>query len=240
MNALTIVGVGPGAPDLITMRAYKMIQQAQNIAYFCGRHKTGQAISVVDPYLSKESHIIPLIYPYTTELPANSDDYKKAMRAFYDESARRLAHHLNAHERTILLCEGDPLLYGSAMYIIDRLKDSYSIEIVPGIMSMNGSWCQAQLPMVHGHDCLIICSATMAREKLITLLRKGDGLVIMKLGKNFLKVKEALEVTGRYMDATYVERGTQKDGKIKKLKDVIGKVPYFSLILVPGRQCARL
>ena len=139
-----------------------------------------------------------------------------------------------------LLCEGDPFFYGSAMYLFDRLRTTHPTDITPGITAMSGCWAQARLPMTHGDDVLAVLPGTLDAATLTERLGTSDAAVIMKVGRNMPKIRAALHTTGRADRALYVERGTMPDGRMLPLA-ALGdeRAPYFSLVLVPGRQRPR-
>ena len=157
----------------------------------------------------------------------------------YDNCTGNLVRKVEKGQDVVLLCEGDPFLYGSAMYLFDRLKAGFETEIVPGIMAMNGCWTQAHLPITHGDDVLCVLPATLPEEKLTNWLEQADAAVIMKTGRNMPQVKRALEKAGRLEDAVYVERGTQENTRMCALQEQADNVPYFSLVLLPGRKGVR-
>jgi len=139
-----------------------------------------------------------------------------------------------------LLCEGDPFFYGSSMYLFDRLRDNYAHEIVPGVCAMSGCWAAAGTPIVHGDDVLTILPGTLDGDSLTAHLRACDGAVIMKVGRNLEKIRSALASAGLAERAIYVERGTMAGQRVLPLADVIeNDAPYFSLVLIPGRQRKR-
>jgi precorrin-2/cobalt-factor-2 C20-methyltransferase len=176
----------------------------------------------------------------TTEISPHDGRYVDAMAACYAAAAEALAERLAAGLDVALLCEGDPFFYGSSMYLFDRLRDRFATEIVPGVLGMTGCWAEARLPMTHGDDVLAVLPGTMAAEALASHLAGADAAVIMKLGRNLPKVRAALEAAGRADRAVYVERGTMAGSRIRPLPEKTDDVaPYFSLILVPGRQRTR-
>lgn len=238
-GTLHVVGVGPGDPDLMTLRAVKTLQSVPVVAYFCRQDTQGHARRIAQAHIAPTTQDVRLAYPFTTEISVKDPAYHTEMHAFYDRSAEELAAILEAGKDVALLCEGDPFLYGSAMYLFDRLKDRFETRIVPGISAMSGCWSQAARPMTHGDDVLCVIPATLPEDDLTDWLEKADAAVVMKIGRNMPKLRKALENTGRLPDAVYVERGTQPEGRCLPLAEQEGRAPYFSLALVPGRKGVR-
>ncbi|AKR49362.1 MULTISPECIES: precorrin-2 C(20)-methyltransferase [Acetobacter] len=238
-GTLQVVGVGPGDPELMTVRAVRLVQAAKVVAYFCRHDRPGHARTIARAHIAPDAEELRLEYPFTTEISVANPAYHGGMGQFYDECAHNLAQRLDKGQDVVLLCEGDPFLYGSAMYLFDRLKAGFETEVVPGIMAMNGCWTQAHLPITHGDDVLCVLPATLPEEKLTNWLEQADAAVIMKTGRNMPQVKRALEKAGRLSDAVYVERGTQENTRMCALQEQEDSVPYFSLVLLPGRKGVR-
>lgn len=239
VGTLSIVGVGPGDPELITLRGARLIGAASVVAYFCREKHPSQARTIAQAHIGPKAEELRLVYPFTTEVSVNDPAYHHNMSAFYDQSAERLAEVLATGRDVTLLCEGDPFLYGSAMYVFDRLRLRCNTQIVPGIMAMNGCWGQAQTPMTHGDDVLCVLPATLPEAELAGWLERADAAVIMKIGRNMPHVRQAITRSGRMEDAVYVERGTQGAQVITPLAEREGGAPYFSLVLLPGRKRVR-
>lgn len=231
------VGVGPGDPDLMTVRAARILAKAPVVAFFRKKGRPGHARRIVAECLCAEALEEPLDYPVTTEIPVSDPGYNGALAPFYAESADRLLAHLKAGRDVALLSEGDPLFYGSFMHLFERLKGHARIEIIAGITAMSGAWAAAGVPITWGDDILSVLPATLDEEVLATRLAGTDAAVIMKLGRHLPKVKRALQRAGCLDRALYVERGTMPEQHIEPLKarDDALEAPYFSLILVPGR-----
>jgi precorrin-2/cobalt-factor-2 C20-methyltransferase len=176
----------------------------------------------------------------TVEIPHNDPHYVSAMVARYDQAAEIIGARLARGQDVALLCEGDPFFYGSSMYLFDRLRGHFAMEVVPGVLGMTGCWAEAQVPMTHGDDVLSVIPGTLPEAELEGALARTDAAVIMKLGRNLEKVRRVLVRLGRAGRALYVERGTMADSRILPLSDVAeDAAPYFSIILVPGRQGPR-
>lgn len=230
------VGLGPGDPELLTVKAVKTVQSCRVIAFFAKNGHCGHARTIVDHWLKPDRIEVPLTYPVTVEIPFAHPDYTAALSAFYATASETLANHLASGEDVALLCEGDPLFYGSFMHIYVRLKDRFRVAICPGVTGMSGCWTAAGAPITWGDDVLTVLSGTLPREALLARLAQTDAVVIMKLGRNFAKVKAALDEAGLLERAIYVERGTMANEKILRLCEKTDEdAPYFSMIIVPGR-----
>ena len=239
-GTLHCVGMGPGDPELLTLRAARILATATVVAFFAKRGRPGHARPLAGPHLNPAAEELRFEYPYTTEIPADDPRYERAMRAFYEACADAAGARLAAGLDVALLCEGDPFFYGSAMYVFDRLAAAYPCEVVPGVTGMSGCWAQARLPMTHGDDVLTVLPGTLDEASLAQRLAASDAAVIMKVGRNMPKIRAALGQAGLADRAVYVERGTMAGTRVLGLAELPdGPAPYFSLVLVAGRQRAR-
>jgi precorrin-2/cobalt-factor-2 C20-methyltransferase len=230
------VGVGPGDPELLTVKATRVIAAAAVVAFFAKAGRRGNARAIVDCWL-KPSHMeLPLYYPMTEESHFDDPPYRDALARFYKESTIAIAAHLEAGRDVALLSEGDPLLYGSFMHVFIRMRDRFDVTIVPGVSSICGAWGVAGAPMTWGDDALVVLPATLPLDELKRRLALADAAVIMKIGRNFARAREALAATGMADRALYVERATMTGEVVKPLSQKEDDAaPYFSLILAPGR-----
>jgi len=229
------IGLGPGDPELLTVKAVRLLQAAPIVAYFAKAGRRGNARAIVDGWLTPANEELPLHYPVTTEIPFADQAYRDALAAFYEASAERIAAHLRAGRDVALLSEGDPLFYGSFMHLYVRLKSRFATAIVPGVTGMCGAWSAAGAPMTWGDDVLVVAPATLPLKELIGRLEKADGAAIMKIGSHLGKVREALGAAGMLSRAIYVERATMSNEVVMPLADKTDDVaPYFAMVLVPG------
>lgn len=234
------VGLGPGDPDLMTLKAARIIAAAPVIAYFAKRGRPGHARSIVEGRMHPDAVEVRMEYPFTTEVALDDPRYATEISSFYEACAGLLAAHLDAGRDVALLCEGDPFFYGSSMYLFDRLQAAYRSEVVPGVSGMSGCWTQARTPITHGDDVLTVLPGTLDEDRLTERLTGCDAAVIMKVGRNLPKIRAALTRAGVADRALYVERGTMADERVVKLSELdSAPAPYFSIVLVPGRQRPR-
>jgi precorrin-2/cobalt-factor-2 C20-methyltransferase len=229
------VGVGPGDPELLTLKAVRTLAEADVVAHFAKAGNVGNARRIVQDHLRAGVEELPLLYPVTTELPKDCAAYGEAIGAFYDNSAAAVARHLDAGRTVAVISEGDPLFYGSYMHLHVRLAPRYRTEIVPGVTAMSGCWSTAGAPIAQGDDVLMVLPATLPEAELERRLADADAAVVMKLGRHLEKVRRVLRRTGRLPQAIYVERGTTSESVTMRLEEKRDDAaPYFSVILVPG------
>ena len=229
------VGLGPGDPELVTLKSVRALAAAPVVAWFHKRGRTGHARTIADALMPAGCVALPLAYPVTTEIPVHERDYAATLAPFYEEAAAALAAHLEAGRDVALLCEGDPLFFGSFMHLYVRLRPRFATEVIPGISGMSGCWSAAGLPMSWGDDVLTVLPGTLPFEALRDRLAGTDAAVIMKLGSNFAKVREAVVAAGLMEGAVYVERGTMAGEVVMPLRDKADdEAPYFSIVLLPG------
>ena len=229
------VGLGPGDSELVTVKAARIIGEADVIAFHCARHGNSIALSVAQPYLREGQIHERLMYPLTVETTDHPGGYAGAMADFYTESAARLAEHLDAGRTVVVLAEGDPLFYSSYMHMHKRLVERFDAEIIPGVTSVSAASAAVGIPLVEGEETLTVLPGTAEPGELIAHMRSGKALAIMKLGRTFVKVRDALASAGRLDEAWYVERASTERQRVERAVDVDPEsVPYFSLIVVPG------
>ncbi len=199
--------------------------------------KRGNAFGIIEAHLQPEQTLLPLVYPVTTEVLPAPLSYEQVISDFYDEASVQVAEHLDAGRDVAVICEGDPFFYGSYMYLHDRLAQRYEAEVIPGVCSMLGGASVLGAPLVYRNQSLSVLSGVLPAEELKRRLADADAAVIMKLGRNFPKVREVLADLGLDGRALYVERATMANQKIVPLDQVDPQSsPYFSLIIVPGEK----
>jgi precorrin-2/cobalt-factor-2 C20-methyltransferase len=229
------IGLGPGDPDLLTVKAVRLIQAAPVVGYFAKAGRRGNARGIVDRWMTGRAEELPLYYPMTTEHAFDSPVYVSVLAAFYENAAAAIAARLDAGRDVALLSEGDPLFYGSFMHLFVRLRSRYPVTLVPGVTGMAGCWAAAAAPMTWGDDTLLVMPGTLPLTALIDRLQSTDAAVIMKLGRNFSKVRVAVQEAGLLRRAIYVERGTMDNEIVLPLAEKLDDTaPYFSLVLIPG------
>ncbi|MCF3965320.1 precorrin-2 C(20)-methyltransferase, partial [Streptomyces fuscigenes] len=230
------VGLGPGDPELMTVRAVRAIAEADVVAYHSARHGRSIARAIAAGHLRPDHVEEPLVYPVTTGTTDHPGGYQGAMDAFYEEAAERLAAHLDAGRTVAVISEGDPLFYGSYMHMHKRLAHRYPTEVIPGVTSVSAAAARLGTPLVEGEEVLTILPGTLPEEELAARLASSDSAVVMKLGRTFPAVRRAVERAGRLGDARYVERATMAGERTGTLADTDpASVPYFAVTVLPSR-----
>ncbi|MGI9436809.1 MAG: precorrin-2 C(20)-methyltransferase [Geminicoccaceae bacterium] len=219
------VGVGPGDPELITVKAIKAIRAAPVIAYVSANGRPSFARQIAAEHLASAAREIKLTLPM--------DPMPELAQSAYDEGASRISAELEQGQNVAALCEGDPMFYGSFGHLFARLADEYPIEVIPGISSVMTAAAAAAQPLAFGTDSFAILPATMPEELLATRLAAVDGAAILKLGRHLEKVRATLTKLDLIDKAIYVERASTPEQQVMPLADLERiDAPYFSLILV--------
>ncbi|MCV6577207.1 MAG: precorrin-2 C(20)-methyltransferase [Cohaesibacter sp.] len=219
------VGVGPGAPDLITLKAAKLIAKAKVIAYPAPDSGVSFARSIVAEHISETATEIPMIVPMRVErFPAQT---------VYDRESEVIAKHLAAGVDVVVLCEGDPFFFGSFMYVYNRLADRFSCEIVPGVSSLTACASRLKHPLAARNDVLSVIPGPASDKEFRARLSLGGSFAIIKVGRNFSRIRALLEEHNLLEKAGYVERATLAAEKVMPLAEVSDDcAPYFSMILI--------
>lgn len=218
------VGLGPGAPDLVTLRAARLIESATVVAYptLAGAASFARAIAA------------DLIAPGTIEIvmdvPMSVE--RAPAQAAYDKSAAEIAASLDAGQDVVCLCEGDPFFYGSFMYLFARLSARYRVEVVPGVTSVTACAARAGMPLVARNERLTVLPGPLPEDQLRARIEGAESVVIMKVGRHLAKVRGVIDALGLTDGAVYVERATLREEVILPLADAPEKAPYFSMILL--------
>ncbi|NLU84947.1 precorrin-3B C(17)-methyltransferase [Rhodococcus sp. HNM0569] len=229
------VGIGPGDPDLVTVKAARVIGAADVVAFHSARHGNSISRGVAAPYLREGQIEEHLVYPVTTETIDHPGGYHGAMEEFYEAAAERLAVHLAAGRDVALLAAGDPLFYSSYMHMHKRLAHRFDAEVVPGITSISAASAALGTPLVEGDEVLTVLPGTLPEPELERRLRDTDAAAVLKLGRTYPAVRQALRGSERLAEARYVERASTERQRISAAADVAdGDVPYFAIAVVPS------
>jgi precorrin-2/cobalt-factor-2 C20-methyltransferase len=221
------LGLGSGDPELLTLKAYRLLQAAPVVAYPISDGGKSLSRSIVADYLRPDQIEVPLWYPFKLE---------QSSQPYYDEAALKLTEYLNAGQDVVVLCEGDPFFYGTFMYLFNRLSHRYPTEVVPGVSSVMASASALETPLTYRNDVFMVLPGILPAATLADRLATADAAVIIKLGKNFAKVYGVLEQMGLLDRARYIERATMPNQKILPIRDVDPEtVPYFALISIPSQ-----
>ena len=195
------VGIGPGDPELVTVKAARVIGEADVVAFHSARHGKSISRGVAAPYMREGQIEEHLVYPVTTETVDHPGGYQGAMDEFYEAAAERLAVHLAAGRTVALLAAGDPLFYSSYMHMHKRLADRFDAEVIPGVTSVSAASAALGKPLVEGEEILTILPGTLPQAELTRRLKETDAAAILKLGRTFPPVLQSLEDSGRLDEA---------------------------------------
>ena len=229
------VGLGPGDPELVTVKAARIIGEVDVVAYHSAPHGHSIARGIAEQYLRPGQLEEHLVYPVTTEATDHPGGYAGAMEDFYTAATERIAAHLDAGRDVALLAEGDPLFYSSYMHVHTRLTHRFDAVIVPGVTSVSAAAAAVGTPLVVGDQVLSVLPGTLPIPELTRRLVDVDAAVVLKLGRSYAAVREALSAAGQLDDAIYVERASTTEQRVLPAADVDEtSVPYFSLAILPG------
>lgn len=220
------VGVGPGDPELLTLKAVRLISDCPVIAYPApAGGSEGMARQIAGPHIPDGKTEIVIETPMVPgQFPAND---------IYDRYATEIAKYLSDGKDVAVLCEGDPFLFGSFMYLFGRLSADHPTEVVPGVSSLGACAARAELPLVSRNQVLSVVPAPIDEADLERRISAADAVAIMKVGRHLAKVRRVLEKLGRLSDATYVERATLDNERVLPLSELDDEqAPYFSMILL--------
>jgi len=218
------VGLGPGAADLITLRAARLIEGAQVIAYPALAGGESFARSIAAGLIPARAREIVIDLPMSTE--------RAPAQVAYDRGAAEIADVLASGEDVVALCEGDPLFYGSFMYLLARLRDRFRVEIVPGVTSVTACAAAAGMPLAARNEVVTVLPGPLPDDALRSRLDAAETLVIMKVGRHLGRVRALLAAEGLLDRAVYVERATLGAERVMPLAEAPGEAPYFSMILI--------
>jgi len=226
------VGVGPGDPELITLKAARLIEEADVISFICNEKNQSQARNIARHILAnkKSKAEIPIVMPM-------SEDRRIANQA-YDSAAQKIQKTIEAGKTVVFLCEGDPLFFGSFAYLLERLKHSISCQVVPGISSVHAAASSLLQPLTMLKESFCVVSGRHDDSLLIDALNTHDSVVIMKAGRSRQRILKAIHIAKRTEDAQYLEylgrEGEYIQNDISLLKEENG--PYFSLFVVTRKK----
>lgn len=230
------VGLGPGDPELMSVRADRLLRGARHVAFFRKAGRRGQARRIVEGMLRDDVVEIAMEYPVTTEIPLADPRYNRLLSAFYASCAARLRALSEAGHDVVVLAEGDPFFYGSFMHLHARLHGQVPLKVVPAIPGMAAAWCATGVPITWGDDVMSTLMGTLPEDDLVAQMARADALVIMKVGRNIAKIRRALHRAGRLEAAWLVEFAAMPEQRVQRLSDSGDRVtPYFSIVLVHGQ-----
>jgi precorrin-2/cobalt-factor-2 C20-methyltransferase len=220
------LGIGPGDPELLTLKAHRILTSSPVIAYPTMENGKVLARALVADYISSNQIELPMPLPFSVE---------RSSQPAYEVAAKKIASHLEQGQDVAVLCLGDPMLYGTFMYIFNRLSPRFQVEIVPGISSVMASAAMLGVPLTYRNDVFMIIPATLESKSIGDRLKMAEAAAIIKLGRHFPKVRLLLEELGLLHRALYIERATWPNQRIVPIKEVaLSDITYWSLILIPS------
>jgi precorrin-2/cobalt-factor-2 C20-methyltransferase len=230
------VGLGPGSPDLMSVRADRLVREAMHVAFFRKAGRAGRARTIVEGMLRPGATEIAMEYPVTTEIALEDPAYADCLSGFYAETAARLHAIAEGGQDVVVLCEGDPFFYGSFMHLHSRLRDHVPVRVVPAITGMSAAWTVTDIPITWGDDVLTVLPGTMPEADLARRMADADAIVVMKIGRNLPKVRAALAAADKLDRAWLVECASMKGERVVRLMEAgEATVPYFSIVIVHGQ-----
>ena len=223
------VGVGPGDPLLLTLKAHQLIQNTDVVSYLASQSGTSQARDIAQFSIAAAAKA-----PIEVAIPMPMSTDRSAANAAYDAGAKTIAEHLKQGRSVVFLCEGDPLFFGSFSYLLQRLADAHECEVVPGISSVNASASALQQPLTLLQESFVVMSGRHTDAQLEQALLAHDSLVIMKAGRARPRILALLEQTQRLQDGNYLEYiGRSNQLIVTDLSQLAREAgPYFSLFVV--------
>ena len=217
------IGVGPGDPELITLKALRILRSSPVIAYPAPDTGPSFARQIVESHLPGGQEEIAIVIPMRVE--------RFPGQAIYDQAAEKIGARLAAGEDVAVLCEGDPFFYGSFMYLFERLAGRFPSEIVPGISSVMAAAAALRRPLAARNDVLTVIPGPLPDAEIATQIEAAQGFAIMKLGRHFARVRALLDALGLTENCAYLERVSLPAERVMPLADARGDAPYFSMIL---------
>lgn len=219
------VGVGPGDPELITLKAFKLISEAPVIAYLAANGRESTARDIAKPFIPATARHLVIDMPMRVE----REPGEKA----YDAGAAAIAAELDKGRDVIMLCEGDPFFYGSFMYVFARLAGSYPCRVVPGVTSITASAASLRRPLSARNEVVKVLPATLPEDRLREELLTAESAAIIKVGRHLPKVRTVLGLLDLAPRAHVIVKATHQDEIVTPLLDITeDHLPYFSTILV--------
>lgn len=218
------VGLGPGDPELLTLKAHRLISSASVVAFPALEGGQSFARSIAAGAIAPGTREIPIEIPMTTE--------RAPAQAAYDRAAESIATALQSGQDVVTLCEGDPFFYGSFMYLFARLSARFEVEVVPGVTSLTACAARAAMPLAARNERVTILPGPLPEEELKSRIEGAESVAIMKVGRHLPKIRGVIETLGLADQAVYVERATLPQERVLPLAEAPVEAPYFSMVLL--------
>lgn len=218
------IGVGPGDPELMTLKAARILSEVPVVAYPAPEEGESTARAIAAEFIPAGVDEIAIRFPMRPG-PEPAD--------IYDRAAEAIAEHLAAGRSVALLCEGDPLFYGSFAYIHDRLATRFPCTIVPGVTSLTACAAAAGQALARRDDVLTIVPATLPDSDLARRLGSSNAAAIIKVGRHLPRLKAVLTHLGLVSRSVFVAHASRADERVAPLDECgAAEAPYFSMILI--------
>ena len=218
------IGVGPGDPELMTLKAHRLISTARVVAYPAPDDGDSFARRIAAATIPGDAEEIPMIVPMRADrFPAQQ---------VYASAAERIAAHLDQGTDVAVLCEGDPFFYSSFMYLFARLGTRFPVEIVPGVTSLTACAAALRRPLTSRNDVLTVLPGPLPDAEMRPRIEAAQAIAIMKVGRHLGRIRALLEAMGLTGKAGYIERASLEVEHVCPLSEAPEKAPYFSMILI--------
>lgn len=217
------VGVGPGDPELMTLKAARLISEAAVVAYPAANGVSNRTRAIAGDLIAPSCIELPFSLPMKTG--------RDAAQAVYDTTADQISAHLSQKQNVVVLCEGDPLFFGSFMYLAARLGARFPVDVVPGITSVNAAAASLRSPLVARNESLAVVPATAETAEITAALQAHDTVAILKVGRHMAKIRGILAGLDLVADARFVADASGTSELACALDDAPDDPGYFSLIL---------
>jgi precorrin-2/cobalt-factor-2 C20-methyltransferase len=226
---LFIIGVGPGEPGLLTLRALELLQKARRVFIpVSGEGRESLARDVIQEHVSAESSMTELVFPMSTD--------RQIMEAAYRKNYLLVSSVLRAGDDALLVTIGDPSTYSTAWQVLKLVKHyapDAAFEVVPGITSYAAAAARIGLQLTQGHESLAVVSSYSDAQKLETLIDCADTVVFLKTYRQRSMILELLRAKGLLDRCVYIARcGLPGEEIIRDFSLVPKKADYFSLIIL--------
>ncbi len=217
------LGVGPGDPELITIKALRILNAAAAVAYPVQRGESLARAIVA-------AHLRPGQTEIAIDTPMTGGD---SAQPGYDAAAASISFHIARGEDVAVLCEGAPLFYGSFIYLLSGLAGGHRVVVVPGVSSLNACAAALPIPLVGRDERLVVMPAALSDDKLREGLAFADSVALVKVGRHFMRIKALIESLGLAANTFYVERASLPGQRMLTLTEVDpATAVYFAIILV--------
>ena len=230
------LGVGPGDPELVTLKAARILQSVPVICLpNTGTHEDGYAVTIVKGLIDPaRQELVTCVFPMTKD--------RQKLLAYWERAVEAIVERLRQGKDVAFITEGDPFVYSTFIYIYDLVRRQHpevEVEVVPGVSSLTAAPVRSGVPLVNREERLAVLPATYEGEELRRTLQQFDAVILMKVNSVFDRVLDLLEELGLVEHTVYVRRGTSSEEEIvRDIRTLKGqKLDYMSLLVVhrPGR-----